>query len=174
MQCSTVASLKRGNLSWSGESRLICKDVIFRISSYGPEDWVGFSPPDFEWSFLGCPVGWDKGASGSVRPIGPGRFFAHFFFFPRFHLFPPSYHSQEVVIRIKMAEFIVAFQRQPEVRSKMQFPVLFQVHRQRYLDVASSTFHNQALKTDLRLKLGEGLSNVGNCKVTSLSSLVPS
>ena len=27
-QCSTVASLKRGNLSWSGESRLICKDVI--------------------------------------------------------------------------------------------------------------------------------------------------
>ena len=27
-QCSTVASLKRGNLSWSGESRLICENVI--------------------------------------------------------------------------------------------------------------------------------------------------
>ena len=27
-QYSTVASLNRGNLSWSGESRLICKGVI--------------------------------------------------------------------------------------------------------------------------------------------------
>ena len=97
------------------------------------------------------------------------------FYFSRFHLFPPSYHNQEVVIRVKMAEFIVAFQRQPEVRSKMQFPVLFQVHRQRYLDVASSTFpQSTSFKTDLRLKLGEGLGNVGDRKVTSLSSLVPS
>ena len=59
--------------------------------------------------------------------------FVLFVHFPISHLFPPSYHNQEVVIRIKMAEFIVAFQRQPEVGSKMQFPVLFQVDWQRYL-----------------------------------------
>ena len=84
---------------------------------------------------------WDRGEQGSAQLIGPEHFGSISCkdqqLLQRSHLFSPLYHNQEVVIRIKMAELIVAFQRQPEVGSEVQFPILFQVHGQRHLYVDS-------------------------------------
>ena len=51
-------------------------DLRISDSSYGQEDYI--SPPDFELSFLDCPVDWDKGGPGSVLPIGPELLFNQF------------------------------------------------------------------------------------------------
>ena len=49
-------------------------------------------------------------------------------FLQRWHLFSPFYHDEKVVIRVEMTKFVVAFQGQPEVGSKMKLPILLKKH----------------------------------------------